>query len=112
MTKFQKEESLNIIYTQNVDGLEEKAGINKDNIVFAHGRRDKSKCSKCQMEQDFKIFREHVERGEIYFCKNCSGPCKTSVVFFGEGMPKEFFENKKVYFYFFFTNKYYFHQIS
>jgi NAD-dependent SIR2 family protein deacetylase len=96
LTKFQKENSLNLIYTQNVDGLEEKAGINRENIIFAHGRRDKSKCSKCQIEQDFKIFREHVEKGQILFCKNCSGPCKTSVVFFGEPMPKEFFDNKQV----------------
>lgn len=48
------------------------------------------------MEHDFKTFREYVKRGEIFYCENCNGPVKTSVVFFGEGMPKEFFAGKKV----------------
>lgn len=96
MKHFQNKEILNIIYTQNVDALEVKAGVNPNKIVFAHGRRDTCICSKCKAAQSFENFLDHIDKGEVLYCKQCLSPCKTSVVFFGEGLPNSYYDNKDV----------------
>lgn len=87
---------MNIIYTQNIDSLEVKAGVNQNNIVFAHGRRDACICSKCKLSHSFQKFLEHIEKEQVLYCESCNSPCKTSVVFFGEGLPNAYFDNKDV----------------
>jgi NAD-dependent SIR2 family protein deacetylase len=83
--------------------LEVKAGVNSNNIVFAHGRRDACICSKCKASHCFQKFLEYIEKEQVLYCEKCNSPCKTSVVFFGEGLPNSYFENKEVN-YFLFTN--------
>jgi len=40
------------IYTQNVDGLELKAGVPMDKMVFAHGKITEAACPQCGKEYD------------------------------------------------------------
>ena len=83
------------IYTQNIDGLEKKAKIPDDKLIFAHGNFEKGHCAICKQKIDIQKINEGVQKGEIYYCPNpdCHGPCKPNVVFYGEGIPKRFFEN-------------------
>jgi NAD-dependent SIR2 family protein deacetylase len=85
---------LNLIYTQNIDSLEFKAKIPKEKIVFAHGNLLESHCSKCYIECDFEKQQNHIKEGKILYCQSCNSPCKPKVVFYGEGLPKEFFNRQ------------------
>ena len=35
---------------------------------------------------------ECIEKGQILYCDKCLGPCKPNVVFYGESLPRRFFE--------------------
>ena len=85
------------IFTQNIDGLENKAKIPDDKLIFAHGNFDKGQCAKCNKEIDIKKINEGVKNGKVYYCPNpnCHGPCKPNVVFYGENLPKIFYEKQE-----------------
>ena len=80
------------IFTQNIDGLEIKAKIPEEKLIFAHGNFYKGHCAKCDKEIDINKINEGIQKDEIYYCPTCNGPCKPNVVFYGEGLPKRFFE--------------------
>ena len=80
------------IFTQNIDGLEIKAKIPEEKLIFAHGNFYKGHCAKCDKEIDINKINEGIQKGEIYYCPDCKGPCKPNVVFYGEGLPTRFFE--------------------
>ena len=80
------------IFTQNIDGLEKKAKIPDDKLVFAHGNFYTGHCAQCNCSIDIEKINEGVQKGEVYYCPSCKGPCKPNVVFYGEGLPIKFFE--------------------
>ena len=80
------------IFTQNIDGLELKAKIPKEKLVFAHGNSNEGHCPKCQTDIDIEKINEGINKGEIYYCPMCKGPCKPKIVFYGESLPLRFFE--------------------
>ena len=82
------------VFTQNIDGLEKKAKIPDDKLVFAHGNFYTGHCAKCNKEIDIKLINEGIEKGEIYYCPVCKGPCKPKVVFYGENLPDRFYEKQ------------------
>ena len=83
------------LFTQNIDGLEDKAKIPHDKIIFAHGTFSEAHCPNCKIDIDIKKMNEYIEKGEILECEKCKGPCKPNVVFYGENLPKRFFEKMK-----------------
>ena len=92
MSFFVKKNIVKYIYTQNIDGLEIKAKIPNDKIVFSHGNFYNGHCASCNKEIDIQKINEGIEKGEIYYCPTCGGPCKPNVVFYGERLPDRFFE--------------------
>lgn len=80
------------VFTQNIDGLELKAGIPKEKIVFAHGSFAEGHCPQCKISVDINLINEGIQKGEVYRCKECNGPCKPNVVFYGEQLPDSFFD--------------------
>ncbi|TNV78721.1 hypothetical protein FGO68_gene10985 [Halteria grandinella] len=83
---------LRINMTQNIDNLEEKAGINADLFCQAHGSYNAAHCCKCDKIMDLDTFKQHVNEGTIYRCsdESCLGPVKPTVVFFGEQLNPDF----------------------
>ena len=76
------------IYTQNVDGLELKAGVPEDKMVFAHGKITEAACPTCQKGYDINILRdEYVMKDKIMYCTICKTPIKPKVIFYGECLP-------------------------
>jgi len=80
------------IFTQNIDGLEIKAKIPEEKLIFAHGNFYKGHCGKCDKEIDIEKINERIKNDKIYYCPVCNGPCKPNVVFYGENLPVRFFE--------------------
>ena len=62
------------IFTQNIDGLEKKAKIPDDKLIFAHGNFYTGHCANCKKSIDIKKINEGIENGEIYYCPDCKGP--------------------------------------
>ncbi|KAJ6141660.1 NAD-dependent protein deacetylase hst2-1 [Penicillium chermesinum] len=65
-------------FTQNIDCLERQAGVPGDMIkAFPDDQ-----------------MREHVAQASIPHCPDCNGLVKPDIVFFGEALPREFFEER------------------
>lgn len=82
------------IYTQNVDGLELKAGVPMNKMVFAHGKITEAACPVCKKEYDINILKnEYVMKDRIMYCTLCKNPIKPKVIFYGECLPLSFIFN-------------------
>ena len=92
MNFFVSKNMVKYIFTQNIDGLEKKAKIPDEKLIFAHGNFYQGHCAKCDSQIDIEKINEGIQKGEIYYCPKCNGPCKPNVVFYGESLPKRFFE--------------------
>ena len=93
-------------YTQNIDGLELKAGlrVNQD-VIQCHGNLEKIVCSECRTTS--RLLPNDWRRDVSAFvgldiddpnrippslkCSKCGGFLKPSVVMFGEPLPPDFF---------------------
>ncbi len=83
------------IYTQNIDGLELKAGIDKEKINFIHGNIFEGKCINCNTKIDIKEIDEAIKKNEIKYCEKCKGICKPNIVLYGENVNENFEEEIK-----------------
>ena len=81
-------------YTQNIDTLEQKAGIQK--IVQCHGSFAKAKCIKCQYDVEGTEIEKEIFSQQVPRCPKCpeeeDGIMKPSITFFGEKLPDAFDE--------------------
>lgn len=84
---------LRMLFTQNIDCLERRAGVPAEKIVEAHGSFAAQRCIDCKEEFPGDEMREHVEKGQVPRCKGCNGLVKPDIVFFGEALPSEFSQN-------------------
>ena len=79
-------------FTQNIDTLEQVAGISDDKLVFAHGSFASAHCIKCKKEYSSEEVRKKVFNDETVKCSECDGYVKPDITFFGENLPQRFFE--------------------
>jgi NAD-dependent SIR2 family protein deacetylase len=75
-------------YTQNIDGLERKAGIT--NLIECHGHMNTFHCIKCNRKRKLDEVIEDVRNGMVCYCR-CKEIMKPAVTFFGEQLPKILF---------------------
>ncbi|KAJ8605080.1 hypothetical protein CTAYLR_000350 [Chrysophaeum taylorii] len=80
-------------FTQNIDSLESAAGLPADRCVAAHGNFDSATC----IETGEKVPIEEVKQailtdGWRELRDKYGGLVKPDIVFFGEGLPRRFFE--------------------
>lgn len=84
-----------MLFTQNIDCLERRAGVPDKMIVEAHGSFATQRCVECKTEYPDKEMLEHVEAGIAPRCvTGCGGLVKPDIVFFGEQLPAAFSDNR------------------
>ena len=84
-----------MLFTQNIDCLERRAGVPADKIVEAHGSFATQRCIECKAEFPDDEMKDHVFAGMVPQCEqpDCSGTVKPDIVFFGEALPSRFGDN-------------------
>lgn len=80
------------VFTQNIDGLDSKCGIDADKLIFAHGSFTEAHCPKCHNDIDIEELNECVMKLEVKKCPKCKSPCKHKIVFYGEDLSPEFYQ--------------------
>ncbi|MEO1246045.1 MAG: NAD-dependent protein deacetylase [Pseudomonadota bacterium] len=114
LVELEKRGHLNLLITQNVDGLHSRAG--SDGVVDLHGRLDRVICMDCGWRQRRPVWQALLERSNPHWrrtvlsfkpdgdavlededssrfsvpdCPACGGIVKPDVVFFGENVPPD-----------------------
>lgn len=57
------------VYSQNIDGLEQEAGVSPKRVVYAHGSLQWATCIKCKNRVSSKEIEPHVLNGTIPRCQ-------------------------------------------
>lgn len=86
------------LFTQNIDCLEREAGVPDDKIVEAHGSFARQSCIECKAPYPQELMKEAIRTKSVPRCTRdtCDGLVKPDIVFFGEQLPADFFENRSL----------------
>lgn len=84
----ESKDKVNLIMTQNIDMLHQKAGSKK--VIECHGSYLTAHCLKCNKEYKFSEYEKNLKEGSVPYC-SCKGVIKPDIVFFGESLPEFFF---------------------
>lgn len=79
---------LQVIITQNIDGLHQMAGSRK--VIEIHGTHKTATCLQCK--RAFTLTELLPLSNSSYVCPDCSGIIKPDVVMFGEPLSEEAFQ--------------------
>ena len=69
------------VVTQNIDGLDARAGLAADRLIEIHGNRKRLRCIECGARTDLAGFVPLFAPGP---CRDCGGAVKFDAVMFGE----------------------------
>ncbi|KAL9652920.1 hypothetical protein ABK040_015437 [Willaertia magna] len=101
LTLLQQKGLLKRVYTQNIDGLDLKAGILDEKLVMCHGSYESGTCLSCtnKFTKDWMINQiKSITTLEdcVLRCDNCkTGIVKPDIVFYGEELPDKYFKCHK-----------------
>ncbi len=79
-------------FTQNIDSLECAAGIPKEKVVAAHGNFDGARCLNGHAADVDEVEKACRAGRTPLRCATCDEYIKPDIVFFGENLPRRFFE--------------------
>lgn len=84
----EKKKILKRLYTQNIDSLERKVGIQEANLIECHGTTARSKCQECRKVYSKEDYFDWKGEG-VPRC-HCGGLLRPDIVLFGEPLPTSF----------------------
>ncbi|KAL8742680.1 MAG: hypothetical protein Q9190_004875 [Brigantiaea leucoxantha] len=84
------------LFTQNIDCLERVVGVPNEKIVEAHGSFATQRCIDCKTPFPDALMKEAIDKSSVPRCQksSCNGLIKPDIVFFGEALPGDFFQNR------------------
>ncbi len=86
LAELERQNLLNAVITQNIDGLHQKAG--SENIIEFHGDVVNFHCAECEKPYDRKTVEEIIAADAVPYC-DCGGLIRPGVVFFGDMIPMQ-----------------------
>lgn len=79
-----------VVITQNIDGLHQRSGVPDDKVVELHGNGTYAKCLDCAARHEDAELRPAYEKsGQVPRCGRCGGLVKAAVISFGQAMPDD-----------------------
>lgn len=77
------------IITQNIDGLQQAAGVAPERVVELHGNGTYALCLDCDLRHELADIRPNFEAsGKAPGCRDCGGIVKSATISFGQAMPE------------------------
>uniref|UniRef100_A0A6T0V3W0 Deacetylase sirtuin-type domain-containing protein n=2 Tax=Alexandrium monilatum TaxID=311494 RepID=A0A6T0V3W0_9DINO len=81
---------LDLLVTQNVDGLHQEAGVPPERVVEIHGSTRSTRCLDCGHVGPIDETLDRFEAGERDpKCRQCGGMLKTATISFGQALVEE-----------------------
>lgn len=78
---------LDLLVTQNVDGLHQAAGSDPSRVVEIHGTLQEVECLDCGERAPMRRALDRIEAGEDDPpCRSCGGMLKSATISFGQGL--------------------------
>jgi NAD-dependent SIR2 family protein deacetylase len=69
LAMLEKKKMLLRVYSQNIDGLENVAGVSNRKMVYAHGSLQWATCCKCQRKVSSDDIMPAIEKGSVPLCR-------------------------------------------
>lgn len=82
----QNANKLDLLATQNIDGLDRKAGIDPDKLVELHGAFDRVECQTCGQAAEVDLSFQTFQRSQQSPRCTCGGPLKPATISFGQSL--------------------------
>lgn len=87
LVELERSGRLQLLVTQNIDGLHLAAGSDPDRVVEVHGTIREARCTNCGWRGEMVPVMDRVRAGEPDPpCEVCGGILKSGTVFFGESL--------------------------
>jgi NAD-dependent deacetylase len=77
---------LELLVTQNVDGLHERSGIPAERLVNIHGTDSAVECLTCGARAERAVAQRQWEAGVVVPTCDCGGPWKPATISFGQSL--------------------------
>ena len=85
-----REGPVDLVVTQNIDGLHSRAGTPPDKLIEIHGTAAHAHCLSCRTRHEIDEARRQIDAtGVAPRCRMCGGFVKAAIVSFGEPMPED-----------------------
>jgi NAD-dependent deacetylase len=86
LVRLEEEGKLRCVITQNIDGLHQEAGSRE--VVELHGNTRTIACLGCGRTYGMEEIYQQLGQRPVPECLDCDGMLKTTVVLFGESLPR------------------------
>lgn len=87
LLRLEELDKLDLLITQNIDGLHQKAGSDPDRVVEVHGSIRDVVCLTCDFRAPMEYALDRVDAGEEDpDCVDCGGILKSSTISFGQSL--------------------------
>lgn len=80
---------LDVLITQNVDGLHQRSGFPEERLIELHGNSTYATCLECGTDAALEDQADLVKHGISPTCSKCGGLLKAAVISFGQSMPQQ-----------------------
>ncbi len=89
LTKLNELGLLEVVITQNIDGLHQLTGLPDDKIIELHGNTTKVRCMTCSNISPLEDAIQRIKNGDLAPECQCGGYLKPDTISFGQSMPEE-----------------------
>ncbi len=87
LVELEQQDRLDVLITQNVDGLHQAAGSDPALVIEVHGTVHEVACLSCDERAPMRRALDRVEAGEEDpSCRTCGGILKSATISFGQGL--------------------------
>ena len=86
LTRLEQAGRLDVVITQNIDGLHQNAGTR--NVIEFHGNCRGFYCNACRRDYPAETAQGLAKTDLPWLCEACGGVIRPSLVFFGEAIPQ------------------------